>query len=414
MTRKKVNLSLIVNDSARKASLKKRTTGLLKKVSELSTLCGVKTFVIIYSPDDRQPVMWPTRPEVQEILARFHSKPEMERNKKMENQETYLQKKVKKLQEQFNQQQNKNKEMEVSNLMHIVYEGNGLDDLHVNDLRSLVRFADEKRKIIERRLEFCKQTSISLGSPLFAHPHPPPLAPTSDQAAMFVPNQMAPNLDKSNHDHHEKAPPESSQCEQWFIDMMNNTDNSTGSSKKAKLNQMAGLNAYYQPFAASSNSGNQLRLMGPGNCNSYFGGSSGVETTTSLHPYRDFRSSISTSGTDMPILLSSPPMPLHFGGSNNINEFFVGLGPRHGGFIAPQGNRESDTNMALPSCHFEGNNSGSDIALSLQPYGNIEIGGSVTSGDMGLPSELFEGNIDASDVGLCYDITKQWPNNFNP
>ncbi|KAK3227237.1 hypothetical protein Dsin_007099 [Dipteronia sinensis] len=412
MTRKKVNLSLIVNNNARKASLKKRTVGLLKKVSELSTLCGVKSFVIIYSPDDRQPVMWPTRPEVQEILARFHNMPEMERNKKMENQETYLQKRVKKLQEQFNQQQKKNIEMEVSNLMHIVYEGNGLDDLNVTDLRSLVRFADEKRKLIERRLEFCKQTSISLGSLLFSPP--PHLAPTPDQAPMFVPNQMAPNLDESNHDHHMRAPPESSQCEQWFFDMMNNIDNSAGSSKKAKLNHMVGLNAYYQPFVASSNSGNQLRLMGPENYNSYFGGSSGAETTMSMHPYRDFRSSISTSGTDMPILLSSLPMPLHFGGINNINDFSLGMGPRHGGFIAPQGNRESDMNIALPSSQFEGSSSGSDIALSLQPYGNVEIGGSVTSCDMGLPSELFRSNIDASDVGLRYDIAKQWPNNFNP
>ncbi|KAK2651298.1 hypothetical protein Ddye_018787 [Dipteronia dyeriana] len=414
MTRKKVNLSLIVNDSARKASLKKRTAGLLKKVSELSTLCGVKTFVIIYSPDDRQPVMWPTRPEVQEILARFYNMPEIERNKKMENQETYLQKKVKKLQEQFIQLQKKNKEMEVSNIMHIVYEGNGIDDLNLTDLRSLVLFADEKRKIIERRLEFCKQTSISLGSPLFAHPPPLHLAATPNQAPMFVPNQMAHNLDEPNHDHHEKAPPESSQCEQWFIDMMNNTDNSAGNSKKAKLNHVVGLNAYYQPFAASSNNGNQLRVMGPENYNSYFGGSSGAETTMSLHPHRDFRSSITTRDTDMPILLSSPPMPLHFGGSNNVNDFSLGLGPRHGGFIAHQGYRESDMNMALPSSHFEGNSSGSDIALSLQPFGNVEIGGSVTSGDMGLPSELFRGNNDTSDVGLRYDIAKQWPNNFNP
>ncbi|TXG57942.1 hypothetical protein EZV62_015771 [Acer yangbiense] len=249
MTRKKVNLSLIANDSARKASLKKRI-----------------------SPDDRQPVMWPTRLEVQEIVARFHNMLEMEQNKKMENQETYLQERV----------------------------SNGLDDLNVIDIESLVWFAKEKCKIIDRRLEFCQHASLLLSNPLPL----PDLA--HDQASALVPDQLAPNL-SANNDHRENDPSESSQCEQCFINMMNNINNIASSSKRAKTNHLAGLSSYYQQFATSSNSGNQLWL----------------------------------------------------------------------------------------------------------PYGNIEIGGNVISGDMGSPFEMFRGNIAASDVGLRYDIPKQWPNSFN-
>ncbi|KAF5764506.1 putative transcription factor MADS-type1 family [Helianthus annuus] len=50
MTRKKVKLAFIMNDSARKATYKKRKKGLMKKVNELSTLCGIDACVIIYSP----------------------------------------------------------------------------------------------------------------------------------------------------------------------------------------------------------------------------------------------------------------------------------------------------------------------------------------------------------------------------
>ncbi|KAK2651293.1 hypothetical protein Ddye_018782 [Dipteronia dyeriana] len=400
MTRTKVNLSLIVNDSPRKASLKKRTIGLLKKVSELSTLCCVEAFVIIYSPYDREPVMWPTRLEVQEILARFQHMPEMERNKKMENQETYLQERVSKLKEQLNKQQMKNEEMKVSNLMHNVCEGNGLDDLNVTDLESLVWFAKEKHKLIVRRLEFCQHASL-----LLAHPLPLP-DPVHDQASALVMDRLAPNL-SANNDNHENAPSESSQCEQWFINMMNNINNITSSSKGAKTNHEDGLSSYYQPFAVSSNSGNQLRFVGPRNNNSYFVGSSGAKNTMGLHPFGDFRDPKSTCGIDMSILLPSPPLPPHFGGSSSINDFFVGMRPHREGFIAPQGNRESDMTMALSSSHFEGRGSGSDIALSLQPYDNVEVGGNVITGDMGSSFELFRGNIATSDVGLPYDITKQ-------
>ncbi|MBA0619522.1 hypothetical protein Godav_028682 [Gossypium davidsonii] len=53
MTRKKVTLAWISNDSARKVSLKKRRLGLMKKMSELTTLCGIRACLIIYSSNER-------------------------------------------------------------------------------------------------------------------------------------------------------------------------------------------------------------------------------------------------------------------------------------------------------------------------------------------------------------------------
>ncbi|XP_021815730.1 agamous-like MADS-box protein AGL80 [Prunus avium] len=45
MTRKKVSLTYITNDSARKATFKKRKTGLMKKGNELSTLCDIQACI---------------------------------------------------------------------------------------------------------------------------------------------------------------------------------------------------------------------------------------------------------------------------------------------------------------------------------------------------------------------------------
>ena len=78
MTRKKVKLAYISNDSARKATFKKRKKGLMKKVSELSTLCGIEACAIVYSPYDAQPEVWPSPITVQLMLSQFKNMPKME------------------------------------------------------------------------------------------------------------------------------------------------------------------------------------------------------------------------------------------------------------------------------------------------------------------------------------------------
>ncbi|XP_021910735.1 agamous-like MADS-box protein AGL80, partial [Carica papaya] len=57
--------------------------GLMKKVSKLCTLCDVKACVIIYSPYDSQPDVWPSPLGAQHMLADFKRMLEMEQSKKM-------------------------------------------------------------------------------------------------------------------------------------------------------------------------------------------------------------------------------------------------------------------------------------------------------------------------------------------
>ena len=76
-TRKKVKLAYITNDSARKAIFKK-IKGLMKKVSELSTLCGIDVCAILYSPYDSQSEVWLSPLGVHLVVARFKKMPEME------------------------------------------------------------------------------------------------------------------------------------------------------------------------------------------------------------------------------------------------------------------------------------------------------------------------------------------------
>ena len=114
MTRKKVELAYITNDSTRKATFKKRKKGLMKMVSELSTLCGIDACAILYSPYDSQPEVWPSPLGVQSVVAHFKKMSGMEQNKKMVNQKSFLRKRVAKGNEQLKKQRKDNHEKEIT------------------------------------------------------------------------------------------------------------------------------------------------------------------------------------------------------------------------------------------------------------------------------------------------------------
>ncbi|MBA0730281.1 hypothetical protein Golax_023379 [Gossypium laxum] len=101
MTRKKVKLSYVTNDSARKATYKNRMKGLTKKMREMSTLCGVDTCAIMYSPYKSQPEVWPSPVGFQQVLSKLKIIPEMEKSKNMLKQKTFLSQKITKVVEQL-------------------------------------------------------------------------------------------------------------------------------------------------------------------------------------------------------------------------------------------------------------------------------------------------------------------------
>ncbi|KAM3281572.1 hypothetical protein P3S67_028594 [Capsicum chacoense] len=162
MTRKKVKLAFITNDSARKATFKKRKKGLMKKVSELNTLCGIDACAIIYSPYDNSPEVWPNTMGAQRILAEFKRMPEMEQGKKMMNQESFLRQRIAKANEQLKKQSKENREKEMTEIMYQGLTGKGLQHLNFGDLNDLGWVIDQNLKEIYKRIEAVKKgASIS-------------------------------------------------------------------------------------------------------------------------------------------------------------------------------------------------------------------------------------------------------------
>ncbi|TXG58120.1 hypothetical protein EZV62_015949 [Acer yangbiense] len=125
--------------------------------------------------------------------------------------------------------------MEASNLILYVDQGNCLDELDEIDLETLSCFVEEKRKEISRRIAYCEDGPLSPSSFPLAPPHPPLLA---HAYPMFVVDQLAPNMKdntgESNVNHHVSAQTKLVNWEEWFAELVKNSENMDGSSSKTK------------------------------------------------------------------------------------------------------------------------------------------------------------------------------------
>ncbi|XP_020211435.1 agamous-like MADS-box protein AGL80 [Cajanus cajan] len=153
MTRKKVDLTYITNDSKRKTTFKKRKIGLIKKMNEISTLCGIEACAIIYNPNDPQPEVWPSDAGVQMVLSRFRRMSELKQNKKMLNQESLLKQIVIKSQEQLKRLRSENRKKEMS---HLIFQyltiGGIFDNPSLIDLNDISWLIDHNLNEIEKKI----------------------------------------------------------------------------------------------------------------------------------------------------------------------------------------------------------------------------------------------------------------------
>ncbi|XP_020237635.1 agamous-like MADS-box protein AGL80 [Cajanus cajan] len=154
MARKKVDLTYIANDSKRKATLRKRKNGLIKKVDEISILCGIEACAIIYVPENPTPEVWPSDWGVQNVLSRFRGVSELEQSKKMLSQESFLRHRIIKAQEQLKKlkAENRKKEMTLNIYQYFNASGNIFDSANMIYLNDIAHMTTQNLQEIDRKI----------------------------------------------------------------------------------------------------------------------------------------------------------------------------------------------------------------------------------------------------------------------
>ncbi|XP_048433268.1 agamous-like MADS-box protein AGL80 [Pyrus x bretschneideri] len=140
MTRKKVKLAFMMNNSSQKATFRKKRKGFMKKY-EINKLCDVLTCAIMYSPNKSQPDAWPDHSEMVEM--------ELEKVNKLEKG---------------------NRELEIWMAMNHFIAGKPLNDLQFTDLKEMRRMIEEKLKEFEANIKSWKEELAKMNQLLGAQP----------------------------------------------------------------------------------------------------------------------------------------------------------------------------------------------------------------------------------------------------
>ncbi|CAM0909533.1 unnamed protein product [Alopecurus aequalis] len=170
--KKTVTMERIVNDSARKSTCERRAMGVIKKTRELSTLCGVKAFVVIF-PEGRgessssQMQVWPPLPEATSVIDHFKSLPEIEQNRKKMDAAGYVRERMGKIREQLRKAERENRQRETTLLLHDAMVGRRANlggGLTVEQLAGVGWTAENlTRKIMD---SIALRTGVKAGDPL--------------------------------------------------------------------------------------------------------------------------------------------------------------------------------------------------------------------------------------------------------
>ncbi|XP_058768465.1 agamous-like MADS-box protein AGL80 [Vicia villosa] len=151
--RRRVKLAFMVNDSARKITYTKRKKSLIKKIDEITTLCGIEACAIVYSDFHSEPEIWPSPWEVQRVVTKFRSYSDFEKGKKMLNQESFLMQRIVKSQEQLAKLQKSNWEVEKSLILfQCLGKENFIDTLNTNALNDLAYDINEKLEKVTSKM----------------------------------------------------------------------------------------------------------------------------------------------------------------------------------------------------------------------------------------------------------------------
>ncbi|KAG4906720.1 hypothetical protein AAZX31_20G044000 [Glycine max] len=161
MARKKVDLSYITNARKRKATLSKRKNGLIKKMDEISTLCGIEACAIFYTPNNPQPEVWPSDSGAQSVLSRFRKVSELEQSKKKLSQESFLRQRINKAQVQLGKLRNENRKKEVTLLMfQNLNAKNNFENSNMIDLNDVSNLINHNLEEVKRKINMSQAQEV--------------------------------------------------------------------------------------------------------------------------------------------------------------------------------------------------------------------------------------------------------------
>ncbi|XP_019093671.1 PREDICTED: agamous-like MADS-box protein AGL80 isoform X2 [Camelina sativa] len=149
----------------RKATFNKRKKGFVKKIHELSVLCGIEACAVIYNPFNSVPEVWPSNLGVKNVVEKFEMLTVMEQEKKMVNHEGFLKQNISKAMANNKRKMNDNEERMMKEAMFELLGGKAdrlkLTNRHREDL---CKYIDQYLKeLYHHKNKILRQSHVEYG-----------------------------------------------------------------------------------------------------------------------------------------------------------------------------------------------------------------------------------------------------------
>ncbi|CAE5970675.1 unnamed protein product [Arabidopsis arenosa] len=116
--------------------------------------------MIMFSPYEVEPLVWPSVEKARDVLDGFFALPEIEKKKKEMSLESYLKEKTKKVHEQMTKTQKKNMNYAIAQLMAQLHHGRKIHDLNLSEIYALISFLKDNIIRYRKRLDFVQYPSL--------------------------------------------------------------------------------------------------------------------------------------------------------------------------------------------------------------------------------------------------------------
>lgn len=185
MPKKIIKHEKIPDEKQRNKVYKNRSEGLLKKVNELSILCGINAAVVIHRRDENNATLWPSPEIYMERMHKFLNFTAVERERKMVTHDKYLDKRAVDESKNLFKSQKTNGilegELVTDELINGKISYEQLDLIHLNNMNLLADDMLEKMdKIIYDDLGSKKEKQPPNPSSFVMPPPVPNLSPLED------------------------------------------------------------------------------------------------------------------------------------------------------------------------------------------------------------------------------------------
>ncbi|XP_076947959.1 agamous-like MADS-box protein AGL80 [Bidens hawaiensis] len=143
--------------------MRKRKACLIKKMTELKTLCGVDACLVLYEKEDAPPTVWPSNAEAERLIQKFDESPlTMGNANARQDHPAFMKKSIAKVKKQMD----KEKDKYLKNLMvKCLFDDNAISEINsVEELAAVRGMILSEMEVVNDLIEERKASSAGASS----------------------------------------------------------------------------------------------------------------------------------------------------------------------------------------------------------------------------------------------------------